>query len=395
MVMSKKLKKKLLKIYKKTFRWLALILPKNKNLIVFESFLGKQYSCNPRAIYEFLRDHHSGYKMVWSVDKRCTEKFDKHGIPYVRRFSLEWLFTVTRAKYWVTNCRFPLWMTKSPKTIYVQTWHGTPLKKLGLDMEEVHMPGTNTNKYKRNFVRESGKWDVLISPNAYSTEIFKRAFLFGKKMIEAGYPRNDFLIHNNNTKKIAEIKKSCGLPMEKKVILYAPTWRDNQYYGKGRYKFDIQLDFAALKRELADEYIIIFRLHYLVAEHLDLSGYEGFMYDFSQHEDIRDLYLISDILVTDYSSVFFDFANLKRPMIFFVYDIEDYRDKLRGFYFDFEKEAPGPLVKTTDDLIHEIKSMKYQIDSNTLQAFYDKFCYLDKGNASERVVNEVFNVRPL
>lgn len=119
------------------------------------------------------------------------------------------------------------------------------------------------------------------------------------------------------------------------------------------------------------------------------------MYDFSQHEDIRDLYLISDILVTDYSSVFFDFANLKRPMIFFVYDIEDYRDKLRGFYFDFEKEAPGPLVKTTDDLIHEIKSMKYQIDSNTLQAFYDKFCYLDKGNASERVVNELFNVRPL
>lgn len=391
--MGNKLKKRLLKIYKKVFKFLALTLPKNKKLIVFESYLGKQYSCNPRAIYEFLTEKHSDYQMVWSVDKRCTDKFKNRNIPYVRRFSVAWLFTMTRAKYWVTNCRFPLWMVKPPGTVYVQTWHGTPLKKLGLDMEEVFMPGTNTNKYKRNFLRESGKWDVLISPNEYSTEIFKRAFLFGKNMIETGYPRNDFLIRNNNAEKIAEIKQSCGLPPDKKVILYAPTWRDNQYYAKGKYKFDNQLDFEALKTELADEYVIILRLHYLVAENLDLTGYDGFIYDFSQYEDIRDLFLVSDILVTDYSSVFFDFANLKRPMIFFVYDIEEYRDNLRGFYFDFEKEAPGPLVKTTDELIAQIKSIGNLNLTEKMKTFYDKFCYLDNGNASERVVNEVFNNR--
>jgi CDP-glycerol glycerophosphotransferase len=373
---------------------LALTLPKNEKLIVFESFLGKQYSCNPRAIYEYLKEHHPGYQMVWSVDKQCTEKFESRDLPYVRRFSISWLFTMTRAKYWVTNCRLPLWMTKSPKTVYVQTWHGTPLKKLGLDMEEVHMPGTNTNKYKRNFIKESGKWDFLISPNAYSTDIFRRAFLFGKNMIESGYPRNDFLIRHNHERTIERIKKICGLPPGKKVILYAPTWRDNQYYAKGRYKFDLQLDVDAVKRELADEYVIALRLHYLIADNLDLAGYEGFVYDFSEYDDIRDLYLISDLLVTDYSSVFFDYANLKRPMIFYVYDMDDYRDNLRGFYFDFEKEAPGPLVRTTEELIREIKNAENHSLSEKWNAFYDKFCYLEKGNASERVVNEIFSPRP-
>src|SRR5699024_553027 len=147
-----------------------------------------------------------------------------------------------------------------------------------------------------------------------------------------------------------------------------------------------------LKKELGNDYIIVLRLHYLVAENLDLTGYENFVYDFSYHEDIRELYLIADMLITDYSSVFFDYANLRRPMLFYVYDIEDYRDNLRGFYFDFESKAPGLLVKTTEEIIRVIK----EIDQNGFQpskamdAFYGKFCYLEDGDASERVVKEVF-----
>src|SRR5699024_10375081 len=150
---------------------------------------------------------------------------------------------------------------------------------------------------------------------------------------------------------ISQIKKASNLPVDKKVVLYAPTWRDNQFYTKGKYKFDLQMDLGRLKKELGNDYIIVLRLHYLVAENLDLTGYENFVYDFSYHEDIRELYLIADMLITDYSSVFFDYANLRRPMLFYVYDIEDYRDNLRGFYFDFESKAPGLLVKTTEEII--------------------------------------------
>lgn len=383
--------KQALKIYKTIFN-IFKYLPTDDKLIMFESFLGKQYSDNPRAVYEYMSGKYPEYKMYWSADRRSIKKFKGKDIKYIRRFSLSWLIKMSRAKYWITNSRLPLWIPKPPKTIYLQTWHGTPLKRLAADMDEVHMPGTNSVKYKRNFLKEASKWDYLVSPNRYSSEIFKRAFQFDKTMIESGYPRNDFLINNNNESTIKELKKRNNLPLDKKILLYAPTWRDNQFYAKGKYKFNLQLDLDKIKEQLGEEYIIILRMHYLVAENLDLSSYEGFVFDFSNHEDIRELYLISDMLITDYSSVFFDYANLMRPMLFFVYDIDNYRDNLRGFYFDFEEKAPGPLTKSTDeiiDVIRNIDQVGYEPNIVTKE-FYNKFCYLEDGNASKKVVEEVF-----
>lgn len=368
------------------------ILPKDNDLIMFESFLGKQYSDNPRAIYEYLKEHNPDYKMFWSVERNSLQKFKTHEIIYVQRFSIKWIFLMNRAKYWVTNSRLPLWIPKPKKTIYVQTWHGTPLKRLAADMDEVHMPGISTEEYKKSFITEAEKWDYLISPNKFSTEIFKRAFQFDKKILETGYPRNDYLINCNNGKEILRIKQAIQVPSDKKIILYVPTWRDNQFYGRGRYRFDIEMDLDLLNKELSDEYVILLRMHYLVSESLDLSKYDGFVFDLSYHEDIRELYLISDILVTDYSSVFFDYANLKRPLIFYVYDIAEYRDRIRGFYIDFEKEAPGPLVKTTEELLDKIKKLEESDqESETYNHFYHKFCYLEDGNASARVVRQVFS----
>lgn len=382
-----------MRIYKKIFKLFGELLPKKQNLIIFESFFGKSYSDNPRAIYEYLKQHHPEFKLVWSADRRHLKTFKKHNLPFVKRFSIKWLFSMTRAKYWVVNSRMPLWLSKPKGTIYVQTWHGTPLKKLGVDIENVQMPGTNTEKYKRNFLFEASKWDYLISPNRYSTEIFQRAFGFQKTIVESGYPRNDFLITHNDPETIKKIKQQMNLPLDKKIILYAPTWRDNQYYAKGKYKFDLQLDLKKMQSIFGDNYIFLLRLHYLVAENLDLSPYQNFAYDFSKHDDIRDLYLISDILITDYSSVFFDYAILKRPMVFFVFDIDDYRDRLRGFYFDFEKYAPGPLVKTTDELIAEIQKIEesgFESTNPKFEDFYAKFCSLEDGNASKRVVETIF-----
>lgn len=384
------------KTYKKIFKFVGRRFPVKENWIVFESFLGKQYSCNPRAIYEYLRDNGYDYKMFWSIDKRYIHNFTGKGVHYVRRFSIKWLWIMARSKYWVSNSRMPGWIPKPAHTIYVQTWHGTPLKRLAADMDEVYMPGTTTKKYKRNFLKEARRWDYLISPNRYSTEIFRRAFQFRHTMIESGYPRNDILYTGDNEKSIKVIKEKNHLPLDKKIILYAPTWRDDQFYEKGQYKFDLELDLDLLQRELKDEYIILLRMHYLVAENLDLSQYKGFAYDFSNYEDIRELYLISDLLITDYSSVFFDYGNLKRPMIFYVYDIDTYRDKLRGFYFDFEKEAPGPLAKTSEEVLQFIrKAEKESFLTPQFEKFYNIFCYLENGESAKRVVETVFDEKYL
>ncbi|WP_371069573.1 CDP-glycerol glycerophosphotransferase family protein [Sediminibacillus sp. JSM 1682029] len=381
--------KSLRTIYKSLFV-LTGKMPAAKNVIIFESFAGKQYSDNPRAIYEFLKENDYDFKMYWSFDRNNMKKFESNeNIKAIRRFSIKWLILMSRAKYWVINSRLPLWLPKPKHTIYLQTWHGTPLKKLGTDIEEVHMPGTTTEKYKRNFVTAASKWDILVSPNNYSTEIFKRAFDYKNAIIETGYPRNDYLTRNNNKEKIRYLKEKLNLPLNKKIMLYAPTWRDNNFYSKGKYKFDLQLDLERLREEFEDEYIILLRMHYLVAENLQISQYENFVYDLSKYDDIRDLYIISDLLITDYSSVFFDYSVLKRPIFFFVFDIEQYRDNLRGFYLDFKNSAPGPFSKTTYELIKDIKNNN-EVNGKKFRNFYNEFCYLEDGNASERVVKHLF-----
>ena len=281
-------------------------LPPKKKLILFESYSGKQYSCNPRAIYEYMLQNNMDFEMIWSVNKNHTVQFDKENIPYVKRFSIRWFILLARSKYWVTNSRMPLWLPKPKHTVYIQTWHGTPLKKLAGDMKEVYMPGTTTEKYKHNFHLEVQNWDYLLSPNTYSTDIFRRAFQFQKEVVEVGYPRNDFLYQSNNSSVIESLKKNNNLPIDKKIILYAPTWRDDQFYSKGRYKLDLQLDLDLLQSKLGNEdYVILLRMHYLVAEKFDLVKYKGFVYDFSKHVDINELYVISDLLITDYSSSLF------------------------------------------------------------------------------------------
>ncbi|MFD3446630.1 CDP-glycerol glycerophosphotransferase family protein [Microbacteriaceae bacterium 4G12] len=368
-------------------------LPVKKNVIVFESYSGKQYSCNPRALYEYLCENHPDFQMIWSVNSQHVAQFEERNVPYMKRFSIRWFILMARARYLVTNSRMPLWIPKPKHTVYIQTWHGTPLKKLAADMKEVHMPGTTTVKYKENFYQESRRWDYLLSPNAYSTEIFRRAFQFEKNVIESGYPRNDTLYRYNNIEHIRSLKKKYGLPEDKKIILYAPTWRDDQFYTKGKYKFDLQLDLDLLREKLGNEYIVLLRMHYLVAEQFDLTKYSGFAFDFSHHVDINELYLLSDLLITDYSSVFFDYANLKRPMIFYTYDIDSYRDKLRGFYFNLEEQAPGPIVTTTAQIIEAI----LKFDQNGLgefeeiyNTFYNSYCYLEDGSSSKRVAENIF-----
>jgi CDP-glycerol glycerophosphotransferase len=211
-------------------------------------------------------------------------------------------------------------------------------------------------------------------------------------MLEIGYPRNDVLFEKNNKDDIRLLKKKLGLPENKKIILYAPTWRDNDYYGKGNYKFQLKLDFDRLREELSDDYIIIVKYHYLVSSEIDWSPYEGFVYDFGRTDDISELYLVSDMMITDYSSVMFDYSLLNRPMFFYCYDLAEYRDTLRGFYFDFEAEAPGPISENTEALINDIKNYNSEDYAEKYAAYHEKFNAVDDGHASEQIVQLIENI---
>jgi CDP-glycerol glycerophosphotransferase len=247
------------------------------------------------------------------------------------------------------------------------------------------------SEYKRLFKKNTETWDYLISQSDYTTEKFRSSFDFKKIILKSGFPRNDILFKKNNKKSIDSIKKRYNIPLDKKIVLYAPTWRDDEFYENGIYKFSSQIDFDLLKKELSDTHIILVKLHYLVEDSIDWSNYQGFIYKFDQLWDIQELYLISDVLLTDYSSVMFDYAILKRPMIIYAYDYKNYRDNLRGFYFNIYEEFPGPIVENTMNLIDSIKTYNYNDYDGKYNEFLNKFTRYDDGNASSRIVNLILD----
>lgn len=392
-------KKIVIRLYKLEMK----LLPIQKKVIVFESNMGRNYTGNPRCIYEEMVK--SGldkkYRCYIMLDDLTT--FVPGSAKKIRRTRVRYFFLMGIAGIWVCDSRQPKYIMKRQGVHFIQTWHGTPLKKLALDMVSVNMAGeTDIAKYKNNFYENTRTWDYLISQNHFSSEVFASAFAFDKTMLEIGYPRNDILFLGNNTESILERKKKMGLPLDKKILLYAPTWRDNEYYAKGAYKFNNAMDFDLLREKLGDDYVCIVKYHYLVRENRDWSAYKDFVYKFDMYEDIAELYLVADMLITDYSSVMFDYSILKRPMLFFTYDLEEYKDNLRGFYFDFLKEAPGPIIRTTQGLVESILKMKvnefkedeFKEDEyqDKYKAFHDKYNHADDGNASKKVVELIENI---
>lgn len=361
--------------------------PIQDNVILFETFMAKNYSDSPKYIYEYIAKNYPGkYKCVWALN-------DGHEVPYgaevVKRFSFKYAYYLAVSKYFVFNVRQPLWYRKREGQVFVETWHGTPLKRLVFDQEEVT---SASPKYKQQFYRQRQEWDYLVSANPFSTKTFRSCFMYDGKMLEYGYPRNDILYWPNKDEIAKDLRKKLGIPEDKKTILYAPTWRDDEHYGKGEYKFTLALDLKLMMEKLSDEYVVLLRTHHYIADNIDTTGLEGFVYNLSKYDDISEIYLISDICITDYSSVFFDFANLKRPVLFYTYDIEKYKNQLRGFYIDMNTEVPGPLLYTSEEVVNAILNID-QINEEykeRYEEFYKRFCCYDDGNASKHIVEEVF-----
>ena len=369
--------------------------------VIFETFNGKSYSDSPKAIYEYMKGdpRFDDYKFIWifKEPEKYTPLLEDGRTSIVKYHTAQCEKALAGAKYWIFNYRaLDHWIPKSEQ-VYVQCWHGTPLKKLGYDIEKSDNAMNSLEEIRDKYYRDAKRFKYLLSPCAFATEKFKTAWnlkALGKEdaIIEVGYPRNDFLV-NHTKEDVARIKRKLRLDsIDKKIILYAPTWRDNQHRSGTGYTYRPEVDFEYLREQLGNEYIILFRAHYLVANSFDFSKYEGFVYDVSEIDDINELYVISDMLVTDYSSVFFDYAILERPIIFYMYDLEEYRDEIRGFYLGLE-ELPGRIAATEEKLVGEIRISRNENEKFCNKAktckFNAEFNNLNNGNVSNRVIKKI------
>ncbi|MGP5582176.1 CDP-glycerol glycerophosphotransferase family protein [Glutamicibacter arilaitensis] len=363
------------------------LAPLNSKKIVFESSLAREFNGNPKAIYDELARRNDNRKKIIVCNKRVRH-CDENTV-VVKRNSISFFWHLATAKYWINDQNFADFITRRSNGIFIQTWHGTPLKKMLFDQENIvgRDPG-----YVKRVTKSSSQWNRLVSPNAHTTNSLRSAYRYDGPAFELGYPRNDIL-SNASADLVAAIKVRLGITPGKKIVLYAPTFRDNLPTTRGRFGFSWPFSPEEFSERFGDNVVLLIRTHTLVNTKVSIpSGLEDRIIDVTKYSDIQELYLISDILITDYSSVFFDYAILNRPIIFFAYDLDLYRDELRGFYLDYEAELPGPIVKDTAQLFDQIAAIFNDSDNISQPIpfhFHEKYTKLEDGGASGRVVDKL------
>lgn len=370
----------------------------DEKTIVFNSFNGKTYGCSPKAVYEYMISHEEfdDWNFIWAFKNAKKHKFlEKNpNTKVIRQTARIYERKLAKAKYWITNYRMPDHVWPKQEQVYVQCWHGTPLKRLGYDLQTSENAIDSIADILRKYDTDAKKFSYILSPSHFASEKFISAWNLKEnhmedKVMEVGYPRNDFLL-NYKPQDVVDIKEKLGIPQDKKVILYAPTWRDNQHESGVGFTYDLNLDFEKLRQELGEEYVIVFRVHYLVASKFSFKDFEGFIYNASNYDDINHLYLIADLLITDYSSVFFDYGILKKPILFYMYDLDDYKDSIRGFYFGIDK-LPGRIITEEEELPGAIRdSIEHFVYDEKYAAFNEMFSHLEDGQAAARFVAKVF-----
>lgn len=358
------------------------LLPVRNNLAVFESYRGESFSGNPKYILMELKKR-TNIKCVVFVNEPTQYEDQHEDIFFVKRLSISYIYWLARAKYVVNNVNYPDFLQKRKGTYHVQTMHGTPLKLMGVDLIN-----KSTYAYKQNLLglfTRSKRWDLLVSPNSYTSEIFKRVFKYRGEVLECGYPRNDILVNNVENKNLMNsLKVKLGLDINKKVVLFAPTWRESSSLQD--IQESLNMNFETLQESLSDEYVVVLRLHHLVSKSVDITKYKGFLYDLSKYSDSQELLIASDVLVTDYSSIMFDYLNYKKDIILYLHDYDDYMTD-RGAYFDVRKFSPGNIAYDFDELLEKIINLNDTSEVN--EEFFDKFCHVENGIAAEKVVDHM------
>ncbi|APH44543.1 glycosyl/glycerophosphate transferase [Microbacterium sp. 1.5R] len=343
-----------------------------ENAVFFESFYGRAVGCNPQAIDRALFAQAPDVTRYWSVVDLSVAVPD--GAIAVVEGSPEWWRARAASRLLVVNDWLRRRFARKPGQKVLQTWHGTPLKRLAL-----HRPGFAPRRMAA-VIKESRRWDVLLAQNTYSERILRKAYaFFGRPIWVEGYPRNDALV----TGDAAAIRAALGIADGERVLLYAPTWRDD------RPEMVDFIDAEELARQ-TDSVVLVRGHSRTIDTGRDRAGAR--VIDVTGYPETSQLLLAADVLITDYSSVMFDFSVTGKPMFFLVPDLDHYRGELRGFYFDLETRAPGPLVRTQDELVAALADGEHgNVYAERYRAWRAQFNPRDDGRSAERVVARILD----
>ncbi|MER5520968.1 bifunctional glycosyltransferase family 2 protein/CDP-glycerol:glycerophosphate glycerophosphotransferase [Streptomyces sp. NPDC002763] len=354
-----------------------LRLPLRADRAVFAAYWNRGHSCNPGALEAAFRSHAPHIRTSW-----IARPEHQHTVPpgprRLRPGTFGYWTALARSKYLVNNVNFDRRLKKRPGQVFVQTQHGTPLKHMGLDLQE--HPAAAGDMDFEELLRGVDKWDYLLSANRHTTLTWERVYPGGYTTLEYGYPRND-VFQQATSADVTRIRESLGVPEGAVALLYAPTHRD---YRRTQCP---ALDLDRIVRRLGPRFVILARAHYWHGGPLAAGGR---VIDVSDHPSVESLCLASDALVTDYSSIMFDYANLDRPIVVHTEDWDAYH-AARGTYFDLRSTPPGAVARTEDELIDIFASGHWR-GSRSAQlraAFRERFCRYDDGRAAERVVRHV------
>lgn len=342
-----------------------------ENAVFFESFYGRNASCNPLAIDRELARRAPHVTRYWSVVD-LSVRIPEGAIPVVEG-SPDWWRARGSARLLIVNDWLRRRFERRKGQVVLQTWHGTPLKRLAL-----HRPGFEPRRMAA-VVRESRRWNILLAQNPYAARILGKAYAFLTRPVWVeGYPRNDVL----TTGDASETRRALGIRPEDRVVLYAPTWRDDR---------SEMVDFIdpVWLADATDSVVLVRGHSRTLMEGRDASGPR--VIDVTGFPDTSLLLLAADALVTDYSSVMFDFSVTGKPMYFLVPDIEHYRGELRGFYFDLIAHAPGPVVRTQEELVTALVDADPARFAGKYAQWREKFNARDDGHAAGRVVDRILD----
>ena len=351
--------------------------------VVFSSFWGKKYADNPKYISEMLEMLAPEVKQVWLNNSESKFENISSNIKCVKWGTVKMIYEMSTAKVWVDNHTKPCWIRKRKGQLYIETWHGgLGMKKIEADMGKNLKPSS-----KRQIQYNSSIADLFISNSTWLTQIYKRAFWYNGKILECGYPKNDILFENQKHEQIEnKIKKYYKIDKNKKILLYAPTYR-----GDPNFRYDINLEELYENLNInKEEWIIMYKLHpTLINTRNNLSELVGKIIDVTKYNDIQELIISTNILITDYSSCIFDMAMLHKPAFIYASDMRDYIEN-RGLYFDI-RELPFPFAETNSKLIENIKNFNNEKYQKELKKYFEKVGLKESGNAAKKIADIIID----
>lgn len=362
-------------------RLLGIFIHQKTNRIVFSSFGGRKYDDSPRCIYEaMLNDSRfQDYELIWAFGN--PEQFDIPAAKKVKCDTLEYYKTLLSASVWVTNSGMERGLSFKPKRIFnLNTWHGSAIKRMGTDI------GKDNASFVSN-VKDTHD-DIMLAQGKYDIDIFSRVFRIPKENFRiTGLPRNDELVNCNTIENRKRIRKLLGIDEEKTVILYAPTFREYDKDAGMNCKFNLPINIDKWQHQLGGNFILLIRAHYEIVKLMDFQD-NDFIKNVSSYPKLNELMIASDLLISDYSSIFFDYSIMDKPMLCFAYDYEKYSSH-RGMYFDIRKELEGNH-ENEDQLITSILSLDFCKAISITRRFRNQFLE-EFGNASQKSVDIIHN----